>query len=204
MNSNLEIAALLLNITNYLFVFLLIFSLLKVNYFNPIVAIFVKVYKPISKVLGIFPSQVINIFIIAVALKLLSLIIAFGSQYETLTLVGVAIIQTLMIMLRIIFFGVIGGVILSWVSPEKSNPFIELIEEISRKTLSPVRKYIPSAGGLDFSPLFRGGLVWPKPEGSRTGNLLAQSLLVELRFILRFGVFQHRSSARFATRHAFT
>ncbi len=154
MNSNLEIAILLLNITNYLFVFLLIFNLLKVNYFNPIVAIFVKVYEPISKVLGIFPSQVINIFIIAVALKLLSLIIAFGSQYETLTLVGVAIIQTLMIMLRIIFFGVIGGVILSWVSPEKSNPFIELVEEISHKTLSPVRKYIPSAGGLDFSPLF--------------------------------------------------
>ena len=55
MNSNLEIAALILNITNYLFVFLLIFNLLKVNYFNPIVAIFVKVYKPISKVLGIFP-----------------------------------------------------------------------------------------------------------------------------------------------------
>lgn len=154
MNSNLEIAALILNVTNYLFVFLLIFNLLKVNYFNPIVAIFVKVYKPISKVLGIFPSQVINIFIIAVVLKLISLIIAFGNQYETLTLVGVAIIQTLMIMLRIIFFGVIGGVILSWVSPEKSNPFIELIEEISRKTLSPVRKYIPSAGGLDFSPLF--------------------------------------------------
>ena len=74
MNSNLEIAALLLNITNYLFVFLLIFNLLKVNYFNPIVAIFVKVYEPISKVLGIFPSQVINIFIIAVALILLSLI----------------------------------------------------------------------------------------------------------------------------------
>ena len=59
-----------------------------------------------------------------------------------------------MIMLRIIFFGVIGGVILSWVSPAKSNAFIQLIEEISHKTLGPVRKYIPSAGGLDFSPIF--------------------------------------------------
>ena len=153
MNSSLEIAVLLLNVANYFFVFLLIFHLLKVNYFNPIVAAFVKIYKPIS-ILGIFPNQVVNIFIIAVILKLSSLFILFSNQYETVALIGVAAIQTLMIMLRIIFFGVIGGVILSWVSPERSNAFIELIEEISHKALSPVRKYIPSAGGLDFSPLF--------------------------------------------------
>lgn len=153
MNSSLEIAVLLLNVANYFFVFLLIFHLLKVNYFNPIVATFVKIYKPIS-ILGIFPNQVVNIFIIAVILKLSSLFILFSNQYETVALIGVAAIQTLMIMLRIIFFGVIGGVILSWVSPERSNAFIELIEEISHKALSPVRKYIPSAGGLDFSPLF--------------------------------------------------
>ena len=59
-----------------------------------------------------------------------------------------------MVTLRIIFFAVIGGVILSWVSPEKSNAFLELVEEISHKCLAPIRKYIPSAGGLDFSPLF--------------------------------------------------
>ena len=59
-----------------------------------------------------------------------------------------------MVMLRIIFFAIIGGVILSWVSPENSNVFLQLIEEVSNKALSPIRKYIPSAGGLDFSPLF--------------------------------------------------
>ena len=31
---------------------------------------------------------------------------------------------------------------------------IAMIEEISYKALAPIRKYIPSAGGLDFSPLF--------------------------------------------------
>ena len=148
MNSNIEILGLIFNILNYAFVFLLIFNLLKVNYFNPIVSTFVKVYKPISKVFGIFPIQAINILVIAIVLKLLSLIIYFGSQYETLNLFGVAIIQTLMVTLRI------SGVILSWVSPEKSNAFLELVEEISFKSLAPIRKYIPSAGGLDFSPLF--------------------------------------------------
>jgi YggT family protein len=48
---------------------------------------------------------------------------------------------------------VIGGVILSWVSPGNPHPLLQLIDEISDKILSPIRNYIPSMGGLDFSPL---------------------------------------------------
>ena len=154
MNIDLKILGLLLNVISYFFIFLLIFNLLKVNYFNPIVSAFVKIYKPISRIFFIFPNQIINIFLFAIIFKLLSLMIYFSSQYETLILFGVGVIQVLMVMLRIIFFAIIGGVILSWVSPENSNAFLQLIEEVSNKALSPIRKYIPSAGGLDFSPLF--------------------------------------------------
>tara|TARA_B100000963_G_C22570466_1_gene645812 strand:+ start:160 stop:684 length:525 start_codon:yes stop_codon:yes gene_type:complete len=154
MSTNFQILGLILSLINYGFVFLLIFNLLKVNYFNPIVSLFVKIYRPISKILGLFPVQSVNIFLIAIVLKFASLTIYFGTQYEAFVLIGVAVIQTLMITTRVIFFALIGGVILSWVSPQNSNAFIELIEEISSKTLKPIRKYIPSAGGLDFSPLF--------------------------------------------------
>jgi len=65
----------------------------------------------------------------------------------------IALIQILRIGIDIIFYSVIGSVILSWVSPEKTNPALELIDEISNKVLSPVRKFIPSAGGIDFSPI---------------------------------------------------
>jgi type III secretory pathway component EscU len=88
MNSNIEIVGLILSLLNYCFVFLMIFNLLKVNYFNPIVSTFVKIYKPISKILPTLINPVINIFVIAVGLKLLSLIVYFGSQYETITLLG--------------------------------------------------------------------------------------------------------------------
>ena len=98
--------------------------------------------------------RALNILILAIVFKLSSLVIYFGDQYVLTTLLGVAVIQTIMIILRIIFFAVIGGVILSWVSPSSSNAFLELIEEISYKSLMPIRNYIPSAGGLDFSPLF--------------------------------------------------
>ena len=150
----MQIIGLLFSLVNYFFVFLLLFNLLKVDYFNPIVSILLKIYTPISIVLGLFTNQIINIIIFAVIFKLISLYIYFGTQFEIISLIGVAIIQSIMIFLRIIFFAVIGGVILSWVSPKNSNPFLQLIEEVSDKSLAPIRKYIPSAGGLDFSPLF--------------------------------------------------
>ena len=154
MNSNLDILGLVFNLINYLFIFLFLFNLLKVNYYNSIVSIFVKIYKPISNVFSPLPNQAINVLFLAIILKFLSIYIYFGNQYELTVLAGVAIIQTILVTLRVIFFAVIGGVILSWVSPSNSNAFLELIEEVSYKSLAPIRKYIPSAGGLDFSPLF--------------------------------------------------
>ena len=137
-----------------MFVILLIFNLLKVNYFNPIVAVFLKMYRPISKILFLSPNQIFNIFIISVIIKFASLYIFFEGQQENLTLFIMTIFQILIVILRIIFYTVIIGVIISWISPNSSNSFLQLIEEMSYKSLSPVRKYIPSAGGLDFSPLF--------------------------------------------------
>ena len=90
MNIDLQILGLLLNVISYLFIFFLIFNLLKVNYFNPIVSTFVKVYKPLSKVFFIFPNQIINILLFAIIFKLLSLMVYFSNQYEILTLLGVA------------------------------------------------------------------------------------------------------------------
>tara|TARA_Y100000996_G_C22491615_1_gene630445 strand:- start:165 stop:695 length:531 start_codon:yes stop_codon:yes gene_type:complete len=144
----------ILNLLGYIFVILLIFNLLKVNYYNPIVALLLKIYKPISKILFLFPNQIINIIMISLVIKFLSLYVFAEGQVDILVLIAVAVIQILIAILRIIFYAVIGGVIISWVSPNSSNPFLQLIEEISHKALSPIRKYIPSAGGLDFSPLF--------------------------------------------------
>ena len=64
-----------------------------------------------------------------------------------------AIFNILSSISQILLFAVIGGVILSWVAPGNPHPLLQLIEEISDKILSPIRNYIPSMGGLDFSPL---------------------------------------------------
>jgi YggT family protein len=45
-------------------------------------------------------------------------------------------------------------VILSWVAPENPHPLLRLVEEISTNLLAPIRKFVPSMGGLDISPIF--------------------------------------------------
>lgn len=48
---------------------------------------------------------------------------------------------------------IIGGAILSWVSPDPSNPIVQAIYGISEPLLAPFRRFIPLLGGIDLSPI---------------------------------------------------
>ena len=148
-----ELLGLSLGILSYAFILLFIFNLLKIDYYNPIVKGFVNIYKPIAKI-SIFSNQLYTIFIIAVLLRFSNFYILYSSQYDVYILGLISLIEVLNTSLTIFFFSVIGAVILSWVAPNSPHPMLQIIEEISSKLLAPIRKFIPSAGGLDFSPIF--------------------------------------------------
>ena len=48
---------------------------------------------------------------------------------------------------------IIIGALLSWVSPDPSNPVVETIYGISEPVLIPFRRVVPALGGLDISPI---------------------------------------------------
>ena len=148
-----ELLSLGLGVLSYAFILLFIFNLLKIDYYNPIVKGFVNIYKPISRV-SIFSNQLYTIFIIAVLLRFSNFYILYSSKYDVYILGLISLIEVLNTSLTIFFFSVIGAVILSWVAPNRPHPMLQIIEEISSKLLAPIRKFIPSAGGLDFSPIF--------------------------------------------------
>ena len=147
-----ELIGLSLGVLSHAFMLLFIFNLLKIDYYNPIVKGFVNIYKPISKV-SIFSNQLLTIFIITIILRFSSEYIG-GSKYDVYTLGLISLINVLNSSLTIFFFSIIGAVILSWVAPNNPNPLLQIIEEISSKLLAPIRNFVPSAGGLDFSPIF--------------------------------------------------
>ena len=58
------------------------------------------------------------------------------------------------LLLKVLFFALIASVILSWIAPGNHNPGALLINQIVEPLLTPLRKVLPSLGGLDISPIF--------------------------------------------------
>lgn len=145
--------AVILGFASYAFVMLSLFRLFRVNYFNPIVKIFATYLEPVSKNLFFFLPPLFAAIALALVLKFASFYLAYSSGYETLTLFYLSVIDVLNSGFRVLFYCVIGSVVLSWVAPGNSHPLLQLIEEISAGILSPIRKFLPPMGGLDFTPI---------------------------------------------------
>ena len=48
---------------------------------------------------------------------------------------------------------VIAAVVLSWVRVDPRNPLARLVYGLTEPALAPIRRVLPPAGGLDFSPM---------------------------------------------------
>ena len=55
--------------------------------------------------------------------------------------------------MNLVFYALLGMIILSWLSPSASNPGAELVIQLSEPFLAPFRRLIPNLGGLDLSPI---------------------------------------------------
>ncbi len=48
---------------------------------------------------------------------------------------------------------VIGAVVVSWMRLPRSNPIAGVIYTLTEPALAPIRRALPTMGGLDFSPM---------------------------------------------------
>lgn len=51
-------------------------------------------------------------------------------------------------------------VILSWVNPNPHNPAVQILYKVTDPVLNPIRRMLPSFGGLDISPLVVFFAIW--------------------------------------------
>ena len=75
-----------------------------------------------------------------------------SASYAGLLIYSVA--DLLALLLTVFLIAVIIKVVLSWISPGHYNPVIGLVDRIASPVLRPIRRLLPSIGGLDLSPLF--------------------------------------------------
>jgi len=147
------ILTIIFSFASYAFVLLAIFRLFRINYFNPIVKIFTTYLEPISKSIFFFLNPLLSALALALLLKFASFYIAYSTGYEPLTLFFISVVDVINSCFRILFYCVIGSVILSWVAPENNHPLLQIVEEISGAILQPIRKFVPPMGGLDLTPI---------------------------------------------------
>ena len=136
-------------------------TIVRVDSLNPLSTLIMKVTNPLLKPLrktipgyfGIDWASIISLFLVqAIEIILVALIITGGiPAFSGLTMLTIAYL--LRTILYIYLFIIIIQVIISWINPNVYNPITRIMYQISEPILKPIRQFIPSSGGLDFSPL---------------------------------------------------
>ena len=57
------------------------------------------------------------------------------------------------ILVRLLSLAILARVLLSWIPIDRNGRFAEIILQITEPVVGPIRKVLPTLGGLDFSPM---------------------------------------------------
>ena len=100
----------------------------------------------IGAIIALIVCQVIYI---AVMLALISRFDAFNVLqsliWSTLGAAG--------LLINIVFYSVLAMIVVSFLAPQSNHPAIEFVWQLTEPVMAPLRNFIPSMGGLDFSPI---------------------------------------------------
>ena len=146
----------------YLLIVLLrfILQLVRANFYNPLCQFIVKATQPLLKPLRRVIPSVFGLDMSSLGLAILVQMVIFAVvltlSYMSFNILGLllwAIIGVTALFLKVFFFAMIISVILSWVAPGSVSPGAELVNQITEPALAPFRRFLPSMGGLDISPI---------------------------------------------------
>lgn len=133
----------------------------KADFYNPISQFVVRVTNPPLRVLhrviptrGRFDAGVLVLALAVQAVAIVTTLLLAGFAIPGLLtvliwcLIGVTglIVNTYLIALIVM-------IVVSWVAPGTRHPAVLLVYQIAEPVMAPVRSILPSAGGLDFSPI---------------------------------------------------
>ena len=130
----------------------------RVDYYNPICQIVVKLtdppVKPLKKLLPIVRGVDFATLAVAFLAQLLAvclvMMISGGSVFHP-AYIGWSMVGILSLIFDIYFFALIAMVIASWIAPHSNHPALALVFQLTEPICAPARRLLPPMGGLDFS-----------------------------------------------------
>ena len=151
----------LINIFTIGVVFNFLFRLLRVDYYNPLVQGIIKAVDFPSKILRSFIKPIYSLdlssFLIAIFSKagIFYLVLTMENpvNFDHISILIWSFYSVTLLILNMVWFIMIGGIILSWIASNNFHPAIVLVRQMADKIFTPFRKVLPPMGGLDFSPI---------------------------------------------------
>ena len=68
-------------------------------------------------------------------------------------MLGLGLVTTLSVLVDFYWWTLLFVIVMSFISPGNSHPVLSLADQMINPLLDPIRKILPTAGPLDFSPL---------------------------------------------------
>jgi YggT family protein len=138
----------------------MLLQLVRADFYNPLSQAIVKLTNPLLRPLrrhvpAIGPIDTASLLLMVV-LQVVNLLLAaamFGVTPAIATLSLLTLAELLSKFIYIQMFGIILLAVSSWVAPAGYNPVLGLIAALTGPVLRPLRRHLPSLGGLDLSPL---------------------------------------------------
>ncbi|RZV34092.1 MAG: YggT family protein [Chromatiales bacterium] len=165
MPSNLTAALVfIINAVAQLYLFVLLLRLLLpwvgADFRNPIAQAILKITSPVVVPLrriippfGRLDTATVLVAYIIQYLLILVILLIYGQNAGFVEIAVTAIVDLVLLTLRLFVFAIIIRVILSWIAPGGHNPATAIIHTLTDRVLAPFRRIIPPMGGLDLSPL---------------------------------------------------
>ncbi len=132
----------------------------RADFYNPISQFLVRithpVLRPMRRVIPSAGSVDTASLLLMLALQFLALWLVFsiqGGAPATGALLVMSTWELVNLLLNVFLFATIIRIVLSWVNPGAHHPAISILDTLTNPLLAPMRRIIPSAGGLDFSPM---------------------------------------------------
>ena len=155
-------------------------QLVRANFYNPVCQFLYKatnpVLMPLRKLIPAWRNLDVAAVLLAWLISAIKLALLYALAGQRLGLAGLALmaVADLIDFVLMLYLGLIlVRVLLSFISVERSNPIVPLVFQLTEPVLAPIRKRLPSLGGIDFSPM----IAW-------LAIMLARVLVVEPLFDL--------------------
>jgi YggT family protein len=134
-------------------------QLAQANFYNPISQGVNRFTAPLTRIFSGLPTVgAVNTGVLVAAIAIQAIgasvcMILLGGMPGVVQIIIWSFLSVFGVILNLVFYALLGMIILSWLAPNASHPGAELLNQLSEPFLAPFRRFMPDLGGLDLSPI---------------------------------------------------